>query len=58
MRYAIFIRLFFLGLTLTTGCDRPEAIKPSGITIKVGVIGPFPARIVPWAKTASGEYEP
>lgn len=41
MRYSIFILLFFLCLILTTGCDRPEAIKPSGITIKVGVIGPF-----------------
>jgi branched-chain amino acid transport system substrate-binding protein len=41
MRYSIFIFLFFLGLILTTGCDRPEAIKASGVTIKVGVIGPF-----------------
>ena len=42
MKYSIFSTiLVFLFLILMGGCDRPEIIKPSGNTIKIGVIGPF-----------------
>jgi len=46
MKYYILTLLLFLNLSLFVGCDRPAAIKPSGNTIKIGVIGPFsgPAR--------------
>ena len=42
MKYSFITLLFFLCfLLLTTGCDQPEAIRSSGNTIKIGVIGPF-----------------
>lgn len=42
MKYSFFSTiLIFLCLILIGGCDRPEPIKPSGKTIKIGVIGPF-----------------
>ncbi len=42
MKHSFSTFLVFLSLLiLTPGCDRPEVIKPSGNTIKIGVIGPF-----------------
>ncbi len=41
MKYGYSILLLFLWLSLIAGCDRPTVIKPSGNTIKIGVIGPF-----------------
>ena len=41
MRYYYSILLVFLWLSLIAGCDRPTVIKPSGKTIKIGVVGPL-----------------
>ena len=41
MKYCYSILLLFLWLSLIAGCERPTIIKPSGNTIKIGVIGPF-----------------
>ncbi len=41
MKYGFSILLAFLWLSMIAGCDRPTVIKPSGNTIKIGVIGPF-----------------
>jgi len=41
MRYCYSILLVFLWLSLIAGCDRPTVIKPSGKTIKIGVVGPL-----------------